>query len=81
MLKENKRCTICFRDISPDGKFCKYHKAVNIKLQSNFSKWVEAYNNLSLQNYLEHIIKLPESGIWVKEVAEYNLALVKKRNK
>lgn len=53
--------------------FCEYHAKAYDSLVSAFPKWERAYGSLHWRNFLARVIALPETGSWVKEVAEAEL--------
>ena len=74
--KNTINCIICKREI-PSGDYCKYHQQAYQNLKEKYSEWLEAFSELTFAEYLQKLIANPDTGLWVKEVAE---DLVKKGN-
>ena len=54
--------------------FCETHKTAESNVKDGFKKWTRAFGgNVSMEEYLEQIIRLPETGKKAKEVAGYLL--------
>jgi len=70
-------CIICKREI-PLGDYCKYHQEAYRNLKEKYDEWLEAFGELTFVEYLQKLIENPDTGLWVKEVAE---DLEKKVNK
>ena len=69
-------CTICKKEI-PSGDYCKYHQEAYQNLKEKYNEWLEAFGELTFTEYLQKLIVNPDTGLWVKEVAE---DLAKKEN-
>lgn len=63
------KCRICERDAIETG-LCTNHKLADERLRVSFEGWSRAYGSISWAHYLKRIAKLPEVGMWVKDVAE-----------
>ena len=67
------KCELCPRDAVDEESLCRYHHAAKQNLTSNYKKWAEADGGLKWEEYCERVMKLQESGVWVKEVAAHFL--------
>ncbi len=65
-----KRCPICNRSVVFESEFCAYHHAARKNLEEGFERWRTALN-LAWEDYLDRVLELDETGIWVKEVIEF----------
>ena len=63
------KCKICEREAIETG-LCTYHKLAEERLRVSFEGWSRAYGTISWAQYLKKIGKLPDVGIWVKEVVK-----------
>ncbi|MDD1776589.1 MAG: hypothetical protein LUQ65_00345 [Candidatus Helarchaeota archaeon] len=70
--KNSINCIICNKEI-PSGDYCKYHQEAYQNLKENYNEWLEAFGELTFDEYLQKLLANPDTGLWVKEVAE-NLA-------
>ncbi|MEO9363033.1 MAG: hypothetical protein ABI348_03945 [Nitrososphaera sp.] len=66
------KCAACARESDGSGskKYCSYHTRALEQLKSHYDSWVEAYGDISWQDYLQRLHKMEETGQWVKEVIE-----------
>ena len=62
------KCIACYRDASNTNEFCRYHKHAYDALKKNYSLWCNAYGKIAWKEYLERLLDLKETGLWVKEV-------------
>lgn len=65
-------CRACARPSVEDG-LCLYHVDALKNLRSGFARWRDAYGELRFEDYLARLIARPETGEWVREVAELEL--------
>lgn len=71
-------CKLCERNT--DGSdFCHFHLLASKNLKDKYTQWAEAYGNLAWRDYLEMILKLSETGRWVREVAELEVKLLESK--
>jgi hypothetical protein len=62
------KCIACTRNNYLDSKYCTYHHDAFLNLKQQYKIWVEAYGQISWQEYLNKLIVMNEVGVWVKEV-------------
>ncbi len=67
-----RKCSACSRKASTD-KYCDYHAQSFKSLKEHYNQWVKAYGTISWSDYLTKLVKLNETGIWVKEVVSVEL--------
>ena len=71
-----QKCAICSRPASDSrgGRtYCVYHTQAYDGVVSHYKDWITAYGGLTWQEYLYNIVKMKESGDWIKEIAEAEL--------
>ena len=73
----NMKCSACSRSVSID-RYCVYHAEAFENLKDHYDKWVKAYGTMSLCDYLNKLVKMNETGIWIKEVIFAELKNYKK---
>ena len=56
-----------------DEGLCQYHHSALAALRRSYDKWARGFGELSWNAYLQRIIKLPNTGVLVKEVAVLGL--------
>ena len=61
------KCEICGR--KAESRFCEFHEMAYKNLLRVYDQWREAMD-ISWERYLHEILKNPNTGIWVKEVAK-----------
>nr|MDO8100264.1 hypothetical protein [Candidatus Njordarchaeota archaeon] len=71
-------CPVCHEKADQefrDGSLCPSHKAALDKIREHYREWISAYSSLTKEEYLQLLIKNPNSGEWVAEVARYLLKM------
>jgi len=69
-------CPVCQGEADHEirgGSLCPSHKAALDKIREHYKVWVSAYGSLTKEEYLQLLIRNPNSGEWVTEVAKYLL--------
>lgn len=61
------KCSLCEREANLD--LCGYHAEAKRQLESAYQVWREAYGSIGWIDYLNEIIRNPDTGRWVVEVA------------
>ncbi len=64
-------CLLCTRQCAPSSTLCVYHLSAKKNLESGYAQWNEAYGGVTWKEYLRRIGQSAETGLWVKEVAEW----------
>jgi hypothetical protein len=65
-----QKCAACHRKALSDGKYCLHHKQALDSMTNHYRAWVDAYGGISWQEFLNKLLKMQETGSWVKEVIE-----------
>ncbi len=76
----NRKCSVCSRKASID-KYCDYHTQSFESLKEHYNQWVRAYGTISWSDYLTKLVKMNETGIWIKEVISAELKNCNKRKR
>jgi hypothetical protein len=63
-----QKCAACHRKALPDSKYCLHHKQASDNMLSHYKAWVNAYGGISWEDFMDKLLKLKETGSWVKEV-------------
>ncbi|MCC6057446.1 MAG: hypothetical protein LM568_00820, partial [Desulfurococcaceae archaeon] len=69
-LSIDKRCAICRRALYKDG-LCLFHYEALKRIRETYTEWQKF--NLSWRKYLERLLKLKSTGLYVKDVCKYLL--------
>jgi hypothetical protein len=56
-------------------KYCNYHNEAFNNIKRHYQLWVSAYGLLSWNDYLDKLLKMNETGNWIKEVILIELKL------
>lgn len=67
-----KKCFACARKVSM-SKYCFYHAQAFDNLTEHYKRWVEAYEIISWRDFLNKLLQMNETGIWVKDVIAVEL--------
>lgn len=65
-------CRLCERNT--DSELCAYHARARREVEAAYKAWKEAYGGLTWNDYLNRVIRNPETGQWAIEVAKLMLA-------
>jgi len=69
-------CKLCNSPTLSDSEFCELHGNARLSLDEGYKMWLKAYSGgLTMQNYLQEILKLQETGQAVKEMVAHLLRL------
>lgn len=71
------KCNICERQAEAD--LCQYHLEAKSKVETAYRRWVEAYGTISRKEYLELVVKNPETGEWASDAAKMLLEFENER--
>lgn len=71
------KCIACYRESA--NKFCKYHEQAYDSLKESYRVWCNAYGKMTWNAYLEKLLKLKQTGVWVKEVIVLELKTKEKK--
>ncbi len=63
----NTKCSACSRTVWKE-RYCVYHGQALKKLKEHYNKWLKAYGKISWNDYLNKLLYMEETGIWIKEV-------------
>ncbi len=68
-----EKCAIC-NDLAREFNLCEIHLKAYENLKVSYEDWVKALNNkLSMNEYLEKILNMKDTGRAIREVAKYLL--------
>jgi len=58
---QSERCLVCSENAQREG-LCEFHNLAKSKLDENYNVWRKAYADISYTDYLEFLMRLPETG-------------------
>jgi hypothetical protein len=67
-----RQCPICNRRRAENETLCAYHQRAYINLREKYDQWKTALG-ISWDEYLREVIDNPNTGEWVREVAQHIL--------
>jgi hypothetical protein len=67
------KCTACHRKPMQGNKYCRYHDQAFHNLMEHHKAWVIAYGRISMDDFMNKLLGMEETGSWVKEVIEVEL--------
>ena len=62
------KCALCGREAA--GDLCRYHAEAKGKVEAAYPHWVRAYGKIGWNDFLDNVKRNPQTGQWVKEIAE-----------
>ncbi|HXG07205.1 MAG TPA: hypothetical protein VNI77_07770 [Nitrososphaera sp.] len=65
-----QKCAACYRNALPDSRYCLHHKQALDSITNHYRAWTDAYGGISWQEFLDKLLKMHETGSWIKEVIE-----------
>ena len=63
------KCAVCEREAA--DSLCSHHSAAERRLRETYPLWVKAYGGMEWKDYLDSVKRNPQTGQWVKEIAEF----------
>ncbi|HIP65446.1 MAG TPA: DNA topoisomerase I [Pyrodictium sp.] len=73
LIKTVDVCRVCGRAPTVDGVFCRFHADAYKKLVDGYKLWVNRVGYITPREYLLKLVKLRQTGRWIKEMAYYLL--------
>jgi len=74
-----KSCKACLSEKIFSHGYCSKHYNILKNLEKHFKVWSDIYtNNISWNEYLDRLLKLKDTGIYVREVIHAELKKVEK---
>jgi hypothetical protein len=68
-----QKCAACHRKTTLDSKYCLRHDQAFASLMQHYKTWVRSYDRISMEDFMNKLIVMEETGNWVKEVIEVEL--------
>ena len=66
------QCAICgMKIVDANICLCAHHSEAYRKVKDTYPLWVDAYGNLTTQDFLKRLVVLPETGERAKEIAQF----------
>jgi hypothetical protein len=62
------KCSACHRKAIPGKKYCVHHSQALDSLQNHYKAWVEAYGRISMEDFMDKLLEMKETGTWIREV-------------
>ena len=63
------KCIICSLKVSnSQDKYCSNHMEAYYNLKKHYEMWNKAFDGLTWIEYMNKLLKLSETGSWVREV-------------
>jgi hypothetical protein len=57
--------------IDPNTDLCLNHSKAYRKVKDAYSVWSAAYGNLTVEDFLKHLVALPETGARAREISKF----------
>jgi hypothetical protein len=68
-----QKCAACHRKTMQGNKYCLHHDQAFTCLIEHYKAWVNAYGRISMDDFMNKLRSMEETGSWVKEVIEVEL--------
>ena len=65
-------CPVCNRRMAENDALCAYHQRAYLNLRDKYDQWKTALG-ISWNEYLREVADNPNTGEWVREVAQHIL--------
>lgn len=62
------KCAACSRKPLAGKKYCVHHSQAFDGLMNHYKAWVSAYGTISMDEFMERLLSMKETGSWVREV-------------
>ena len=67
-MTQEVKCAACHRKAVSGKKYCVHHSQALDSLLNHYKAWVEAYGQLSMQDFMDKLLGMKETGSWIREV-------------
>jgi len=67
------KCAACHRKALQGNKYCVHHDQAHHSLMAHHKAWVAAYGGISIEDFMNKLVGMAETGSWIKEVIEIEL--------
>lgn len=67
------KCAACNRQALPKSKYCLHHDQAFKSLTEHYKIWVNAYGDISMEDFMSKLASMEETGSWIKEVISIEL--------
>ena len=67
-MTPDAKCAACPRKALAGKKYCVHHSQAHDSLMNHYKAWVEAYGRISMQDFMDRLLELRETGSWIREV-------------
>ena len=61
-------CAACHRKPLAGKRYCVHHSQAYDGLMNHYKAWVDAYGKISINEFMDKLLSMKETGTWVKEV-------------
>jgi hypothetical protein len=68
-----QKCAACHRKALQGTKYCMHHDQAFHRLMEHHKAWVTAYGGISMDDFMNKILGMEETGSWIKEVIEIEM--------
>jgi hypothetical protein len=62
------KCDACHRKAVLGKKYCVHHSQALDSLLNHYKAWVEAYGRISMDDFMNKLLEMKETGSWIREV-------------
>ena len=71
------KCVACQRKAVSGKKYCVNHSQAHDSIMNHYKAWVKAYGRISMQEFLDKLLEMKETGIWVRDVVAAEKSMMK----
>ncbi len=69
MTPQNK-CAACHRKPLAGKKYCVHHSQAYESLMNHYKAWVAAYGSISIRDFMDKLLKMDETGSWIRQIID-----------
>ena len=69
-MTQQAKCAACRRKALVGKKYCIHHSQAYDSFVNHYKAWVEAYGRISMEEFMDKLIQMKETGSWIREVIE-----------
>jgi hypothetical protein len=62
------KCAACHRKALSGKKYCVHHSQAYDSLIEHYKAWVNAYGRISMEEFMDKLLHMNETGSWIREV-------------
>jgi len=68
-----QNCAACDRKVMEENKYCSRHLQAFESINNHYKSWMSAYGTITIEDFMNRLFRMNETGSWIKEVIAVEL--------